>query len=1257
MERMTLNAEDIDSEWLQRIILQAFDHEIDSQQSQNTAEVVLQILAEDDDVKAKKELMLQLKFVQLDLVEYMLRNRVKIVWCTRLARAKNPEDRNKIEEEMLNLGSDHAAILQQLHATRADSKERQSNHVHDTVDECELPVGTFRKNKKGDPQIHGPPSKAGPLGPTEELVKISSMPQWAQKAFQGISHLNRIQSRVYQTAFFNAYSILLCAPTSVGKADIAMLTILQQNLLAEIVGSLSNRLQHYNLKVKELSGDLFMTHQQIEETQIIVTTPERWDSITRKPGDSTYTELLKLLIIDEIHLLLDNKGPVLESIVARTLRFIESTKKHIRMVCFSALIPNYEDIALFLQVDVEKGLFYFDNSYQPVPLDQQYIGIPEKHPPSTELLDLQPLPLTSLNNQSYEALYKELTHFNPVQTQVFTVLYNSDEDVLVAAPTGSGKTLCAELAILRNHQKSSNSRTFMRAVYIAPIETLSKARCWKQLRYVQQVSLFIVDKLHLIGTGYSGAILEAIISRMLIIRRNLANKFRIVALSNSLANAKDLGKWIGATSHGIFNFPLDPRPVPLEIDIQAVDMENFEPSLQAMSKPTYATIVQHAKNGKPAIVFVPMSKHACLTAEALMRYGTAGADRGIFLLLSTGIVDHLLDRIQEPMLKQTLRYGVGYLHEGLTSIDQDIVKTLFQKGCIHVCVMCSSMCWSVPLYAHLVVIMGTRHYDGREIDYAVSDLLQMMGHASRPVVDNMGKCVIFCHAPKKEYYQKFLSEAHPVESRLGYHLHDILNSEVAAGVVKDKQAGIEYLSWMFMFKRLTQNPSYYKLEGISQRHLEDHSAELIENTISDLEAGECVRVVEDCFVSLLNLGKFASIHGISCTTIQRFSLSLTSKTTLKGLMEIESSASEYNQLPIRLGEKELIRQLISHQRFSFDAPGFGYPRVKANALLQAHFSRKSIEGDLARDQQVVLVYASQLLAAMIEMSEAQLMDITRFYYPKIKVEYEVHCNEVIPGETANLSVILKRDVKGKAAVGLPETPRFPKGKEGWWLLVGDKKNDDLVAIDYCLIEREKRVELKFMAPKKLGKKAYKLFLVSDSYLGCDQEGHSFFINVKEDDYFRLLDELREYDDYMEGEYMEGGVQFSEYIQKNVTLYQFHHGISLATAATANFTRGSLQLSCARRPGACLNGLQAATLFMASPVVYFKRCSKCRFESWDEERKVVVSCSVEKVESRDIRKEMEEVMVVATWRRWRKKEGDGGGAGGGGRREMEAVGAA
>lgn len=883
-------------------------------------------------------------------------------------------------------------------------------------------------------------------------------------------------------------------------------------------------------------------------------------------------------------------------------------------------VPIYEPLPpqYFINVVSDRWL----GSQTVLPVSFRHLILPEKYPPPTELLDLQPLPVTALRNPAYETLYKHFKHFNPVQTQVFTVLYNSDDNVLVAAPTGSGKTICAEFAILRNHQKGPDST--MRAVYIAPLEALAKeryedwkkkfgeglgmrvveltgetatdlkllekgqiiistpekwdalSRRWKQRKHVQQVSVFIVDELHLIG-GQGGPILEVIVSRMRYIASQLENKIRIVALSSSLANAKDLGEWIGATSHGLFNFPPGVRPVPLEIHIQGVDIANFEARMQAMTKPTYTAIVQHAKNNKPAIVFVPTRKHARMTAVDLMTYSSVDSEqKPLFLLKPSEKFDDVVSGIKDPMLKETVQFGVGYLHEGLSSEDQEIVKGLFDADCIQVCVMSSSMCWGVPLSAHLVVVMGTQYYDGREnadSDYPVTDLLQMMGHASRPSKDTSGKCVILCHAPRKEYYKKFLYEAFPVESHLHHYLHDNLNAEVVVGVIQNKQDAVDYLTWTFIYRRLTQNPNYYNLQGVSHRHLSDHLSELVESTISDLEASKCVEVEEDYLLAPANLGLIASYYYISYTTIERFSSSLTSKTKMKGLLEILASASEFEHLPIRPGEEELIRRLIHHQRFSFENPKYTDPNVKANALLQAHFSRQAIGGDLSSDQHEVLIYSSRLLQAMVDVissngwlslallamevsqmvtqgmwerdsmllqlphftkdlakrcqenpgknietifdllemedderrellqiSDKQLMDIARFCnrFPNIDLTYDVLNREnVTGGEKVYIQVSLERDLEGRTEVGPVDAPRYPKSKEeGWWLVVGDTKTNQLLAIKRVTFQRKSRVKLDFDAPAEPGTKTYTLYFMCDSYLGCDQE-YSFTVDVKE----------------------------------------------------------------------------------------------------------------------------------------------------------------
>ncbi|KAK8595325.1 hypothetical protein V6N13_016700 [Hibiscus sabdariffa] len=170
-----------------------------------------------------------------------------------------------------------------------------------------------------------------------------------------------------------------------------------------------------------------------------------------------------------------------------------------------------------------------------------------------------------------------------------------------------------------------------------------------------------------------------------------------------------------------------------------------------------------------------------------------------------------------------------------------------------------------------------------------------------------------------------------------------------------------------MYRRLTQNPNYYNLQGVSHRHLSDHLSELVENTLNDLEASKCITTEDGMDLSPLNLGMIASYYYISCTTIERFSSCLTSKTKMKGLLEILASASEYANLPIRPGEEEVLRRLINHQRFSFENPRFTDPHVKANALLQAHFSRQHVGGNLSLDQREVLLYATRLLQAMVDV--------------------------------------------------------------------------------------------------------------------------------------------------------------------------------------------------------------------------------------------------------------------------------------------------
>jgi pre-mRNA-splicing helicase BRR2 len=285
--------------------------------------------------------------------------------------------------------------------------------------QCNLPDTSWRAMKKGYEEVHVPAVRSV-IPKDEKLISISELPSWTHAAFKGMDKLNRVQSKLCDVALRSSENLLLCAPTGAGKTNVAclaMLNILGQYrrehsaeddddsvdedaekkesfdlsafkivyvapmkaLVQEVVKNFSDRLGPYGINVRELSGDSSLTRQQISETQLLVTTPEKWDVVTRQGEGRAFTQLVKLVIIDEIHLLHDERGPVLESIVARVIRQVETTAEPIRLVGLSATLPNYADVATFLRVNPEKGLFFFDHSFRPVPLQMQYIGITERN--------------------------------------------------------------------------------------------------------------------------------------------------------------------------------------------------------------------------------------------------------------------------------------------------------------------------------------------------------------------------------------------------------------------------------------------------------------------------------------------------------------------------------------------------------------------------------------------------------------------------------------------------------------------------------------------------------------------------------------------------------------------------------------------------------------------------------------------------------------------------------------------------------------
>lgn len=640
----------------------------------------------------------------------------------------------------------------------------------------------------------------------------------------------------------------------------------------------------------------------------------------------------------------------------------------------------------------------------------QNLTLPEAHTTHTELLDLKPLPVTSLGNSAYESLYK-FSHFNPIQTQIFHALYHTDNNVLLGAPTGSGKTISAELAMLRLF----NTQPDMKVIYIAPLKAIVRERMndwkkglvpklgkemvemtgdytpdlmallsadiiistpekwdgisrnWHSRSYVTKVGLMILDEIHLLGAD-RGPILEVIVSRMRYISSQTERAVRFVGLSTALANAGDLADWLGVGETGLFNFKPSVRPVPLEVHIQGYPGKYYCPRMNSMNKPAYAAICTHSPT-KPVLIFVSSRRQTRLTALDLIQYAASDENPRQFLSMPEEELQMILYQVMDQNLRHTLQFGIGLHHAGLNDKDRSVVEELFANNKIQVLVCTSTLAWGVNLPAHLVIIKGTEYYDGktkRYVDFPITDILQMMGRAGRPQYDQHGKAVILVHEPKKSFYKKFLYEPFPVESSLKEKLDDHINAEIVSGTISHKEDAVHYLSWTYLFRRLMVNPSYYGLDSTDDKMISSYLSRLVQSTFEDLEDSGCIKMTEEN-VEPTMLGTIASQYYLSYLTVSMFGSNIGPDTSLEVFMHILSGASEYDELPVRHNEEKYNEDLSKRVRYKVDMNRLDDPHIKANLLFQAHFSQLDLPiSDYVTDLKSVLDQSIRIIQAMID---------------------------------------------------------------------------------------------------------------------------------------------------------------------------------------------------------------------------------------------------------------------------------------------------
>lgn len=647
----------------------------------------------------------------------------------------------------------------------------------------------------------------------------------------------------------------------------------------------------------------------------------------------------------------------------------------------------------------------------------QNLILPERHPPHTELLDLQPLPITALGNREYEALYK-FTHYNPIQTQIFHTLYHTDTNVLLGAPTGSGKTIAAEMAMFRVFNKYPGSKV----VYIAPLKALVReriedwkirieeklgrkvveltgdvtpdmraiaqadlivttpekwdgvSRSWQNRSYVQKVAILIIDEIHLLGED-RGPVLEVIVSRTNFISSHTSKGVRVVGLSTALANARDLADWLGIAQVGLFNFRPSVRPVPLEVHIHGFPGQHYCPRMATMNKPTFQAIRSHSP-AKPVLIFVSSRRQTRLTALDLIAFLATEDNPKQWLHQDEREIEAIIATVRDSNLKLTLAFGIGMHHAGLHERDRKTVEELFVNCKIQVLIATSTLAWGVNFPAHLVVVKGTEYYDGksrRYVDYPITDVLQMMGRAGRPQFDDQGKAVILVHDIKKDFYKKFLYEPFPVESSLLTVLSDHLNAEIAAGTIASKQDAMDYITWTYFFRRLVMNPSYYNLEDINHESINKYLSTLVERSLRDLECSYCIEIQEDeRTIEPMTYGRISSYYYLKHQTIRMFKERLRAELPIEELLSVLTDAEEYAELPVRHNEDQLNSALAQQLPLQVNPHSYDSAHTKTHLLLQAHFSHAPLPcSDYATDTKTVLDNAIRICQAMLDVCASE----------------------------------------------------------------------------------------------------------------------------------------------------------------------------------------------------------------------------------------------------------------------------------------------
>ncbi|MCU0859364.1 MAG: DEAD/DEAH box helicase [Thermoplasmata archaeon] len=416
-------------------------------------------------------------------------------------------------------------------------------------------------------------------------------------------------------------------------------------------------------------------------------------------------------------------------------------------------------------------------------------------------LDIDPRIVAKLKEEGIETLYP------PQEKAIGPAL--ARENVVLAIPTASGKSLVAYLAILQAVLRGGKAlyistgdfdevdkRLHTYDVIVATSEKVDSL-IRHRAKWLEQLTVVVADEVHLINDPDRGPTLEVILVKF----RTFNPGAQLIALSATMRNSAELAAWLDAKL-----VQSDWRPVPLRqgvyCDGEVFFTDNTRRDVPS-DDPVEGLVGQTLGSGGQALVFVN-SRRSCesLALSLGPSVKTFLKDKDERLSMASR---KLVNEQDEPTgmgarLARAVRNGCAFHHAGLTNAQRKLVESAFKAGTIGCIVATPTLAAGINLPARTVVVRDVKRYDSNSgfTHIPVLEVRQMCGRAGRPRYDKFGEAVLIAKNDVEKdllLEEYLLGENENLYSKLG--TEPAVRSHVLALVATNDAHDMEALNGFF----------------------------------------------------------------------------------------------------------------------------------------------------------------------------------------------------------------------------------------------------------------------------------------------------------------------------------------------------------------------------------------------------------------------------------------------------------------------------